>query len=133
MTVHRFFFPLQGFQIPKDWTVAYSIRETQQTSELFPDAHLFLPDRWLGRKSEELQDQPRYHYLPFGLGARACVGRRLAVLYQAVFLAEVVRGSRYRLKNPVPTMKFIPVAKPADDLPVTFRRRGSDAGFASFC
>ena len=113
--------------------MVYSIRETQETSDLFPDSFHFLPERWLGPEGKELRDKARYHYIPFGLGARACVGRRLAVLYQAVFLAEVVRRSRYHLKNATPIMKFIPVVKPTDDLPVTFNRRGNDAGSARSC
>ncbi|KAK7110748.1 hypothetical protein V1264_014572 [Littorina saxatilis] len=114
-----------GCQIPKDWTVAYSIRETQQTSDCFPEPDRFYPDRWVDLDSEEMKEKIRFQYIPFGAGARKCVGRRLAMLYQAVFLVEVVRRCRFHLKNPAPVINHIPIVKPADDLPVTFRRRGT--------
>ena len=107
--------------------MAYSIRETQQTcdSELFPDPLRFRPERWLGPSGERraLRGRARYQYIPFGLGARACVGQRLALLYQAVFVTEVARGCSYRLLNPAPDMQFIPVVRPTDDLPVEFTGR----------
>ena len=37
---------LQGCQVPKGWTVVYSIRETQHTSDMFNADTTFDPDRW---------------------------------------------------------------------------------------
>lgn len=111
-----------GFQVPKDWVVSCSVRETQQTSKFFHDPDRFLPERWL-QMSEEQREKLRYDYLPYGVGARVCVGRRLAVIFQAILVVEVVRRCRYRLKNPHAPMLYIPVTKPKDDLPVVFSHR----------
>ncbi|XP_076439545.1 cytochrome P450 26B1-like isoform X2 [Babylonia areolata] len=111
-----------GYQVPKDWVVACSLRETQQTSQAFRDPHLFLPERWLGLTPEE-KERSRYEYLPFGTGARVCVGRRLAILMQAVFLVQLLRRCRFRLKEPGAPMVYIPVAKAKDNLPLVVRPR----------
>ncbi|KAL8561489.1 hypothetical protein ACOMHN_011171 [Nucella lapillus] len=117
------------YQVPKDWVVACSIRETQQTSKAFSDPDRFQPERWVrSMGGEERKEKNRFEYIPFGAGARVCVGRRLAVLFQAVLLVEVVRWCRLQLVNPRAPMVYIPVAKAKDDLPivVTPRRGGEE-------
>nr|KAG5690047.1 hypothetical protein BaRGS_009854 [Batillaria attramentaria] len=112
-----------GYQIPEGWTVAYSIRETQHTSSEFTDTERFQPERWMASEGDELKERLRFHYIPFGSGARACVGRRLATMVQAIFVVELVRRSKWTVWNPWPTVKYVPVTRPADNLPVTFRHR----------
>ncbi|NXX76557.1 CP27B protein, partial [Urocolius indicus] len=52
---------------------------------LFPAPDSFVPERWLRR------DGSRHPFgsLPFGLGKRSCVGRRLAELEMHLALAQV--------------------------------------------
>lgn len=117
----------QSYQIPKGWVLATSIRETQQMSDEFQDPERFLPERWISRKRDNLTQTERFGYIPFGAGARACPGRPLAMLYITTFVIEVVRRSRWTLKNPTPTIKYLPVTMPVDKLPITFRcRSGCD-------
>lgn len=115
--------------MPKDWTVIYSIRETQQTSNLFQNSDRFDPDRW--ERIEEITkdtstDPTKFHYIPFGFGARGCVGKAYAQLAMKVFLIELVQASNWSLKNKNVEMVFIPIAMPLDHLPATFVRN-SDA------
>ena len=42
---------------------------------------------------------PRYAYLPFGAGPRACIGRRLALLEARIALATIARRFRVRPAN----------------------------------
>ncbi|PVD29648.1 hypothetical protein C0Q70_08903 [Pomacea canaliculata] len=119
-----------GFQIPKGWRVAFSIRETQQTTKVFEDPESFWPDRWLKWNPEEMEATQRFSYLPFGLGARSCVGKRLANLVQAIFLVELVRHCRWTVLNPRPNILHIPSTRPADDMPTVFKCR-EHVSFAS--
>lgn len=107
-----------GYQIPKDWTVMVSIRETQQTSCMFPQPESFLPERWLPLADSKEQEKLRYHYLPFGVGSKTCTGRHFAQLQLYVFLVQVVRKCRLRMMNPDPEMQYVPSTMPKDRLPM---------------
>ncbi|CAL1548471.1 unnamed protein product [Lymnaea stagnalis] len=111
-------FELNGYQIPEGWTVAYSIRETHQTSPMFPNNQQFNPDRWLAKGDDE-----KFHYLPFGGGPRMCVGREFALLALRVFVVELVRSSTWSLMNGECRMSYLPVPHPVDGLPVRFTER----------
>ncbi|XP_014661692.1 PREDICTED: cytochrome P450 26A1-like [Priapulus caudatus] len=39
-------FEVDGYMIPKDWTVIYSIRDTHEIQESTPRADVFAPERW---------------------------------------------------------------------------------------
>jgi cytochrome P450 len=63
----------KGYLLPKNSLVAYSIYATHRQESLFPDALTFKPERWLGDKKPDT-----FSYIPFGYGARYCIGARLA-------------------------------------------------------
>jgi cytochrome P450 len=69
-------------------------------------------------------DRPRYAYIPFGGGRRACVGQSFAELEAVLVLASIAR--RYRLEL---TMRGIPAPianvalRPGHDLPMRLLRR----------
>ncbi|NXJ58845.1 CP27B protein, partial [Spizaetus tyrannus] len=58
---------------------------TSRDARLFPAPDSFRPERWLCR------DAARHPFasLPFGVGKRSCVGRRLAELEIHLALAQV--------------------------------------------
>lgn len=60
----------------------------------FVNAEKFLPERWLrgsASQSGYYQHHP-YSFIPFGVGVRACIGRRVAEL-EMYFALTRVRGS----------------------------------------
>ena len=63
----------------------YSIRDTHECSELFTDSDKFDPDRWA-----QLSGQEKFHFLPFGVGSRACVGKEFAKLVIKVCVGHIV-------------------------------------------
>lgn len=119
---------LQGFLVPKGWTVIYSIRETQHTSPLYRFPDRFDPDRWLEidkLSRDSGTDAARFHYIPFGYGARHCIGLTYAKLVMKIFLIELVQTCSWTLKNRDIKMLYIPATVPADYLPATFTWRKS--------
>ncbi|NWI90474.1 CP27B protein, partial [Pitta sordida] len=76
---------------------------TSRDSRFFPAPDTFRPERWLRRRdpgaipgdtsdtSGDSGDSPGHPFasLPFGLGPRSCVGRRLAELQLHMALAQV--------------------------------------------
>ncbi|KAK3582658.1 hypothetical protein CHS0354_001708 [Potamilus streckersoni] len=106
-------FELEGFQIPKGWKVAYSIRDTHEMSHAFDSPDHFDPDRW---KSVSYN---RYEYIPFGYGKRKCPGNELAMLFLKIFAIELSRCSMWTLQNNTTSFTF-PISFPVDDLPIQF-------------
>jgi len=66
-----------------------------------------------------------FRYIPFGGGARMCIGREYARLIIKLTLIEMLRSFKsWQLVNPkLPRMKSIPTLHPADGLPCKFYPR----------
>lgn len=119
----------QGHQVPKGWTIVYSIRETQHTSSSYSEAEKFNPDRWiedkqLAKKSacEKTSDVSEYDFVPFGYGQRACVAHRYVDAFLKIFIIELVRNSNWKLENGIPHVAYMPVPHPVDNLPLSFKK-----------
>jgi pentalenene oxygenase len=96
---------LGGYDIPSGTTIAYSPYVLHRLARFYPDPDVFNPDRWdAGQK----HSSPRNNaFIPFGGGARKCVGDQFGVT-EAV-LALTVIASRWRLE-PVPGQEHPAIA-----------------------
>ncbi|KAE8419472.1 putative N-alkane-inducible cytochrome P450 [Aspergillus pseudocaelatus] len=77
-------YPTDGFAI---WIVHSAIHRNTQT---WPDAHAFIPDRWLVDPGHPLYPPPGA-WRPFEHGSRDCIGQTLALLDIRVTLLMTVR------------------------------------------
>ncbi|CAL8383960.1 unnamed protein product [Arctogadus glacialis] len=112
-------FELDGVQIPKGWSVMYSIRDTHDTSAVFKDVAAFDPDRFSAERGEDREG--RFHYLPFGGGVRSCLGKQLATLFLRVLAVELAGTGRFELASRgFPRVVTVPVVHPVDGLKVKF-------------
>jgi cytochrome P450 len=75
-----------GYRIPKGHRVAFSIYAAHRLKGVYPDPLAFRPERW------ETFTPPPYSYLPFGSGARYCIGAGLATRTLTLGLSSLVRG-----------------------------------------
>jgi cytochrome P450 len=56
--------------------------------EHYTDADTFIPERWIRGGEQEQKSHP-FVTLPFGHGARKCIGMRFAMLELELMLAKV--------------------------------------------
>lgn len=117
----------QGYRIPEGWTLAYGIRDTHLTSSLYTDSDSFNPERWasipnLDKVGTENKTD-RFNFCPFGGGARTCVGKEFAKLALRLFIIELVKTCDWTLLNESAPMKYIPVPRAADNLPLKIHLR----------
>ncbi|XP_065494965.1 cytochrome P450 26C1 [Caloenas nicobarica] len=107
-------FELNGYQIPKGWSVMYSIRDTHETATVYQSPLSgFDPDRFSAAGTEATG---RFHYIPFGGGARSCIGKELAQAILKLLAIELVSTARWELATPsYPTMQTVPIVHPVDD------------------
>jgi len=82
---------LGGWDLPRGTILAFSPWVTHRIASVFPEPAAFKPERFLGERS-----YPRGAYIPFGLGARSCVGGTFSTLQIKTVIAMVLR--RFRLE-----------------------------------
>uniref|UniRef100_A0A8C9NWL9 Cytochrome P450 family 26 subfamily C member 1 n=1 Tax=Serinus canaria TaxID=9135 RepID=A0A8C9NWL9_SERCA len=107
-------FELDGYQIPKGWSVMYSIRDTHETAAVYQSPpSSFDPERFGAGRPEAAG---RFHYIPFGGGARSCIGKELAQAILKLLAIELVSTARWELATPgYPSMQTVPIVHPVDD------------------
>lgn len=81
-----------GSFIPAGTTVFLAPLILHRRADLFPNPEAFDPDRWLG------PDPQPFAYVPFGGGARRCIGEEFAMREAAIVLAELLPGRRFEME-----------------------------------
>jgi hypothetical protein len=89
-------FELLGHRIPAGRLVAYSPYLTHRLPSIWADPERFDPDRFDPARPGYREASP-YEYVPFGGGARRCIGQSFAILDMKVLLAELARRVRLTL------------------------------------
>ena len=107
-----------GYDLPRGTGVGANVYRLHRRPDFYPRPHEFLPERFLEHKPVP------YTFLPFGAGARACIGAQLATLEASLFLAVLVRDFEVHLLHTQPSrvIRRPLVACPADGVPVRLRR-----------
>jgi len=80
-----------GSLIPSGTTVFASPLLLHRRADLFADPNRFDPERWLG------PEPPPFAYVPFGGGARRCIGEEFALHETAIVLQALLQ--RYRFET----------------------------------
>ncbi|XP_063315772.1 1,25-dihydroxyvitamin D(3) 24-hydroxylase, mitochondrial [Pelobates fuscus] len=113
---------LGEYMLPKGTVLTINSHVLGSNEECFDEWTQFKPERWL----QEKNTINPFAYIPFGIGKRMCIGRRLAELQLQLTLCWLIR--RYNIvatdSDPVDTIHS-GTLKPSRDLPVAFHRRTS--------
>lgn len=99
---------LGGYELPKGASLWYSPYVLHRDPRLFPRPDEFDPDRWL-----EPAPQPRGAYIPFGAGARKCIGDDFAELEIMLTLVRIaarwtISSLSPRVVTPIPRVTINP-------------------------
>jgi cytochrome P450 len=109
-----------GWTIPADQPVVLWTYMTHHDPRWYPDPERFDPERF-GTVDER---RPKLAWVPFGGGARMCIGKHFALLEMQLILAVLVRAFRFELDagvvaRPRPRITL----SPAGGLPGRVHRR----------
>ncbi|XP_068117997.1 1,25-dihydroxyvitamin D(3) 24-hydroxylase, mitochondrial isoform X2 [Hyperolius riggenbachi] len=111
---------LGEYLLPKGTVLTINSHVFGSSEESFDDWSRFRPERWL----EDKNTINPFAHVPFGIGKRMCIGRRLAELQLQLSLCWLVRG--YNIvatdKDPVDTIHS-GTLMPGRELPVAFLSR----------
>ena len=112
---------INGFYVPEDWLLIYSIARTHEDAEVFPQPEKFEPERFSSNSSNKVG---RYSYLPFGGGVRECLGKEFARLEMKLFAAMLLKDFDWRLlPDQDLSLVSVPTPHPKDGLKVNVFRR----------
>ncbi len=113
---------LGGWEVPAGATVAASPLLMHHDARWFPEPERFDPDRWLDARRDAV---PRFAYLPFGTGPRACVGEQFAWAEATTVLAGLLdRWSASPDPAHVVRPEYRVTMRPGGGLPMTLHARG---------
>ncbi|CCI36511.1 putative cytochrome P450 110 [Microcystis aeruginosa PCC 9701] len=87
---------LDGYPLEKGTILMGCIYLSHHREQTFPDSHTFKPERFL-----EKQFTP-YEYMPFGGGARRCIGEVLAIYEMKIAIATILANYQLTLVNNTP-------------------------------
>lgn len=94
----RFDTTIAGYPVAKGQPILLVTLAVHREPDLWgPDADVFDPDRF-GRARQS--ERPSWAYRPFGVGARACIGRQFALHEAVLILASLARA--FTLHDPSP-------------------------------
>ncbi|WP_434382215.1 cytochrome P450 [Melittangium boletus] len=85
---------LGGYLLPQGTGIAYSPYLLHRNPSAFPQPDLFDPDRWLPERSKDLAMS---NFVPFGGGARRCIGEMLGLTEVMLTLATI--ASKWEVRD----------------------------------
>ena len=104
-----------GHRIPAGRTVLYSGYVSQRLPEVWGDPDAFRPQRWA-----EGEPVP-YAFVPFGGGARRCLGFALATLELQVLAIRLLQRVEWKLERPMARGAGTATFAPAGGVPIRVR------------
>ncbi|KAF4519781.1 hypothetical protein B566_EDAN009031 [Ephemera danica] len=111
---------LSNYRIPSGVDVIMANGAVSRMERFFPEVATFKPERWL--REQETRPNP-FASLPFGHGARKCVGMRFATLEMEMLLAKLLRRYRWEWHYPAPQYRSDLLLKPVGPLRFTMLPR----------
>jgi cytochrome P450 len=88
---------LHGYRLPAGTGVGVSVLLVHRRADLYPEPERYLPERFLQRSFTP------FEYLPFGGGARRCLGAAFATYELKIALAQILRHHPLRLLDTGPS------------------------------
>ncbi len=87
---------IDGVTVRRNDVVLVSPWALHRRADLWPDPERFDPDRFLPERESK---RSRYAWLPFGAGARVCIGAAFAMIEGQLVLASLLRHARFESLN----------------------------------
>ncbi|XP_063364835.1 probable cytochrome P450 301a1, mitochondrial isoform X1 [Cydia amplana] len=113
---------LDKYNIPKGTLIIMSNQDTCRKESNFDDADRFYPERWL---KEESRGYHAFASIPFGYGARKCLGQSMAEAMMSLLTVQILKKFKleYHYGDINPTKQFI--SKPNKPLKIRFVDRNN--------
>ncbi|XP_012223827.2 cytochrome P450 315a1, mitochondrial isoform X1 [Linepithema humile] len=87
------------YSVSKGDLILLSIYSSGRDETDFPEPNEFRPERWIRTKEGYQGVKNPYATLPFAMGVRSCIGRKLAETQMSLALAQVIKNFRIECTN----------------------------------
>lgn len=85
---------VEGTKVEKGAVVFINVYALHRSPQFWENPNAFNPERFT---AERVKTRPRLHYLPFGAGARMCIGNSFAIMEMQLLLAVLVQNFNFRV------------------------------------
>lgn len=112
-----------GLRLEKDQMIEIPVGAVHRSSEYYPQPEVFKPERFLPENRHLLVP---YTYLPFGAGARNCIGIRFAMQEMKICLAALLENFEFSPASNTPKQLYFQRGTPvlnAAEFPLQMTRR----------
>jgi cytochrome P450 len=106
---------LGGYTIPRGSGIVISPYVSHRNERFFPDAERFSPERFLATGGRETE-RPEFAFVPFGGGARRCIGDGFARMEAVLALATLARRFRFEAVDALPVGIASATLRPAQPI-----------------
>lgn len=114
---------IAGYKIPKGVMVIVQNEVTSHDGSIFSEPHKFKPLRWKHYRSCPRHEKPSpFASIPFGLGSRSCIGRRVIELEMKILICRLMLEFQI-IDVSEPRRKTMTVHKLDGDVNVRLRKR----------
>ena len=110
----------RGLQLPAGALVGLSTFHTHRDMALWHEPLQVRLERWLESDGSWTAPRDPFAYLPFGYGARYCIGAGLARTLAGAWLAVMLRRARWRALRPEAVKPVGTTLSPPQGLPLRF-------------
>ncbi len=112
---------IEGVSVPAGATMYLSIYGLHRSPRHWEFPRQFDPDRF---SPERVKERPGGVYIPFGAGARMCIGNHFALMEMQILLAYLIRAFDWEIVSEKP-VEFQPLLtlKPKDGIPMRVKPR----------
>ncbi|XP_035220008.1 LOW QUALITY PROTEIN: probable cytochrome P450 12a4, mitochondrial [Stegodyphus dumicola] len=80
---------ISGYRVPAGTVIGVALQVVYRDEKYFKDPNQFIPERWIIKNEKNTTP---FAFLPFGIGTRSCIGRRLAELEVICVSTEIIRN-----------------------------------------
>jgi unspecific monooxygenase len=105
---------ISGIPVRKNDVILVSPWLLHRHEKLWPDPEVFMPSRFM----PPAPPPDRFAYLPFGVGARICIGAHFALVEATLALAKIIGSFRVTLLDKTPVMPVGVVTTQPDRSPM---------------
>ncbi|WIV66243.1 cytochrome P450 [Natrialbaceae archaeon AArc-T1-2] len=84
---------IRGYEVPAGTELLLPVYTLHRDERWWDEPEQFRPERW----ADEDVPAEEFAYVPFGVGPRSCIGRRLATLTLRLAVATIARRYRFEL------------------------------------
>lgn len=116
---------LSNYRVPAGTPIVFSLYTTSRLRDYFEDPLNFRPERWLRRKQRTVVNRRcnSSASLPFGIGRRMCLGKRLAELQMTLLIASLTSTFELCPTQEDVKIKLMMTLGPEKPIKITLRPR----------